>query len=218
MSQKGLFIWASTATLVAVGALGYSLGKHASNSSENQYGAVSPTELPVTTEPGAAVEPVPEYVIPESFANVPSQWRSPNTDDLAGYAVLFDPTTRQAIVQSCHHNGYRLDDSGQPLELLNDFCTSVLHGELSSLTDEEAVVKTGNGETVTLKLEPDMTGDPVSLKIEFDGHDMDLIPGSRNDLLQAMEQEPVVKERKRRYFTAANARERGTPNDNGSAE
>ena len=34
------------------------------------------------------------------------------------------------------------------------------------------------------------------LAVEFAGHRMDLIPGSKNDLLQAIEAEPAIREQK----------------------
>ncbi len=213
MSQKGLMIWALAASFIAVGAIGYSLGQHKSNSSADIRAAVSATESPLTTEPGAGAVPVPEYVIPASFAEVPSEWRSDVTGDVEGYSVLFDPLTRQAIVESCRHNGYQLDDAGRPLELFGEFCTTLLQGELQSLTEKEATVRAKDGRIVTVELKPDMTRQPATLRLEFDGHTLALIPGSRNDLLQIMEREPVVLERKRRYFAAANARERGTVSD-----
>ncbi|MEO1574787.1 MAG: hypothetical protein AAFU65_07490 [Pseudomonadota bacterium] len=189
-----LLAWALGATLVAVGAVGYSFGKRAGG--EAPQAARHATDMPYTDESAQRTPPPPAYSVPESFNGVANEWRSTVRNDTTGYAVLFQPERRRIIAERCQHHGYASSDG----MIGSEFCTTLVKGTLTSLETDEATLMDREGNPVTVRL--NLGDDGQTLRMRFGEHDLRLMPGSRNDLMQAMEALPDVQEKKRAFILA----------------
>jgi len=155
-------------------------------------------ENSVTTgQDGASPE---TYNIPDNFDAMPSEWRTASADgDFSGYAALFDPQRREVIVEQCRHPGYIDPASGQPLDTTGtEFCTPVLWATLESLDERSARARDRNGESVDLALDYSGADQHPQLTLEFKGHQVTLVTGSKNDLFQEMERSPEMMAQKQR--------------------
>ena len=193
MSQKLMLGWALSATLIAVGAVGYIAGKNAGR----------PT--PVMSAPAAtSTDPtsdrstdMPVYRVPESLQGIPTEWRTVVDDTPVGVAALFDPTSRRFVAERCEHHAYATTDTALELN-----CETLLSGQLASLAVTEATVFDRDGTPATVRLDLDHGAQPPQLRLRFGEHDARLIPGRRNDLVQAMEALPIVQKNRRAYLLA----------------
>lgn len=148
----------------------------------------------------AGDEPKP-FVIPTAFTSLPSEWHTVLTDDgFDGYAILFDPPRREVIIEQCRHPGYFNTETGQSLPRGLEFCTNVLWGEMQTMDESSAQVKSRNGELLDMTLSLSSEDGQSQLAVSFPGHQMNLVPGSKNDLFQAMDNTTVMSEQKRLNF------------------
>ena len=142
------------------------------------------------------------YNIPDSFDEMPSEWRTaPANGDFSGYAALFDPQRREVIVEQCRHPGYMDPRSGQPLETTGiEFCVPVLWATLESLDERSARARDRSGESVDLALNYSGIDTQPQLTMEFKGHKVTLVTGSKNDLFQEMERSPEMMAQRQRKW------------------
>lgn len=142
------------------------------------------------------------YNIPDSFDAMPSEWRTaPASGDFSGYAALFDPQRREVIVEQCRHPGYMDPRSGQPLETTGtEFCVPVLWATLESLDERSARARDRSGESVDLALSYSGLDKQPRLTMEFKGHKVTLVTGSKNDLFQDIERSPEMMAQKQRKW------------------
>lgn len=209
--------WAIAATAIALVLLGIVIGQRtgqvASPSPEvtdtpvtgsvtENAGQPSASTGPMSTEPGGSNEPA-VFVIPEVFGSIPSEWRTAHDEGVYdGYAILFDPPRHEVIIEDCFHPGHFNAETGQPVADGWEFCDIVLWGELLSLDENSADVLARNGTRLTLSLSLDNEGGESQLALSFPGHQMTLIPGSKNDLFQAMDQSPEIAEQRRQRLAS----------------
>jgi hypothetical protein len=149
-----------------------------------------------STDGGPGDEPV-AFLIPAAFTSIPSEWHTIiKEDSFDGYAILFDPPRREVIIEKCRHPGYFDPESGQPLPEGMEFCTNVLWGQILVMDEQSAVVQARNGEQLKLTLSLTAKDEQSHLALSFPGHQMNLVPGSKNDLFQALERNPVMVKQK----------------------
>ncbi len=197
MNQRFTTLWAIGATIVAISAVSFSAGKYIGQEAAAPHVSLHETATSATDPKQAQAVNVPVYTVPAEFVGAASQWRSALDHKTVGYAALFDPQRRKIIVEACVHSGYLLDAQGRPLPS-KEFCEPLLWGELASLDSQNATVIDRSGRQKSVRLDLDAE----SLKLSFDEYRMTLIPGSKNDLLQAFEKHPDVVQRKSRYMVA----------------
>ena len=215
--------WAIAASAIALVLLGVVIGQYTSrNSNPEPVTAGVPQPAPVSGNtsradvPEAATDtegeggdgPAP-FVIPQAFVSLPSEWRTEFEDgDYHGYAILFDPPRREVIIEKCFHHGHFDQDTGQPIADGWEFCDNVLWGQLESLDEHSAHVRARNGTQLDLDLALSDANGQTHLALSVPGHQMELIPGSKNDLFQAMDQSPqMAEQRKQRFEFMVNAEE-----------
>lgn len=193
-----VLVWAVTATAVALVLLGYTISEK------------SHTAMPVAVDPfgstasdtqgGETAQQVDPYQIPPALSGLPAEWHSVfDGRHFRGYAILFDPSRREVIVEQCRHPGYPRQVSGPPRVLGWDFCTNVLWGNLTRIDEHSATAVDSQGDPVELQITVDREAVPPRLSLSFQDYDMDLVPGSKNDLLQAMDSSPAMLLEKERY-------------------
>lgn len=196
-SNNALLAWALGATIVAVGAVGYILGKQAGGGARER---VAPASAATTTEPGAdARTALPAYQVPDAFEGIATEWRTVVDNSLSGHSVLFDPDRRRFIAERCEHHGYA---SAAAVDAAIAPCKTLLKGTLNSLATDQATLLSRSGDPVSVKLSLDQDNDTPSLRLRFDDHDIRLVPGRRNDLMQDIEALPQVQKNKHEYFVA----------------
>lgn len=216
MSSSFFKYWAIAATAIALVLLGYLIGQHTAQSPEvlaesvqsQPAGVAGPHREPAesgtsaaTNEGGAVVDQLPPYIIPDAFLALPSEWRTPLSEDhFDGYAILFDPPRREVIIEKCQHRGYFDTASGQPVPMGWEFCDNLLWGQLLELDEHSARVGSRRGELIDMSLSLSNENGVSQLALTFPGHQMNLVPGSKNDLLQAMENTALIQEQKRLVF------------------
>ncbi|MFK8032401.1 MAG: hypothetical protein AB8G18_19430 [Gammaproteobacteria bacterium] len=206
MSQRAIVAWAVSASVIAVGAvgtLGYLYGKNSVSDGAHSTQTRHASEQLYASD-GVAREATVAFKVPESMMGMEQEWRSVTVDTIEGYAILFAPESRQLIVEHCRYDRYQLDDNGRPVESYDDFCSEALRGTWETLSETEGVVRSANGSTTELTLDAKLGQESPSLEIRFTDHHLALSPGSKNDLVQAFEQLPAVKERKRKFLLAQN--------------
>ena len=174
----------------------HSIDEKARSSTNSKQGDNSGTGSTGTDGDNASNEPEP-FVIPETFTSLPSEWHTVLSDaGFDGYAILFDPPRREVIIEQCRHPGYFNTETGQPLAEDIEFCTIVLWGEMQSMDESSAQVKPRTGELLDMTLSLTNEDNQSRLSLAFSGHQMNLVPGSKNDLFQAMENTTVMSEQK----------------------
>ncbi len=198
MTQRILLVWATTATTLALALLGYTIG------TKSYAGQSAPAAVygPSSTDPrgGEATKQADPYQVPAAFDGLPAEWHSVfDGDEFRGYAILFDPAHRQVIVEQCRHPGYPENAKKGVRDFNWEFCTNVLWGKLTRIDEDSATAIDGNGDPVELKITVNGDSMPPRLSLAFENHDMSLIPGSKNDYLQAMENSPAMQRQKERY-------------------
>ncbi len=201
MNQKFLIAWAVSATAVALLAIGYVLGKSArsvtsapvpAHAVRADYGT-RPTNTTDTSEGRLHMQPVDAYVVPEAFNEMPNEWRSRfDGEHFEGYAILFDPARREVIVEQCRHPGYYDEKRGVAVEDRWEFCKGVMWGSLKQIEESSAIAVDRTGQTIDIELSLNAETRPPQLLLSFGDHSMVLEPGSKNDLLQAMESSPKI--------------------------
>lgn len=195
--NKFLLAWAVGATALALVFLGYAIGRTSGNGAE-PVTLLSGDNPATSTEAGAdaSAVPVDPYVIPATLSGLPAEWRTPFEDRYEGYAILFDPQRRELIVEQCAHRGYLDERSGVPVPEGWEFCANALWGQVQELTEHSATVADNRRGVVLVSLDMDTASDPPQLELSFAGHDMVLVPGSKNDLFQDMDRsEPIRAQR-----------------------
>jgi hypothetical protein len=201
MSQRILLMWAVLATVIAVAMTGFVVGKSVGIRSASSDEARAATEMPYSTQPSGADEALPAFAMPDMFAGAPREWRSAVNKGVDGYVVLFDAEAREIIVEKCQHAGYPSDANSPIMD--QEFCTGVLSGWLAALTETEAIVQDrARGSNVTVRLKARLAGDKPTLRLRFADHDAALVPGTKNEWLQAVERQPSIVEQKKRYLLA----------------
>lgn len=208
--------WAVAATAIALVLLGVVIGQRTGRDvdsaqdilttpatgqvAENAGHPAPGASAPTSTDAESDNQPAP-YVIPDAFVSLPSEWRTAYDEgDYHGYAILFDPPRREVIIEKCFHPGHFSQETGQPVPEGWEFCDNVLWGQLVSLDEHTAHVQARNGTQLDLTLSLDNEDGQSHLALSFPGHSMDLIPGSKNDLFQAMDKSPEMTEQRRQAF------------------
>jgi hypothetical protein len=189
MGQKFLLAWAVAASALALLLLGILIGR-STGTDPNPVRAAGDYEATrmASEGPDAGAVAGPDYSIPDVFQGLPKEWRTgTDGETFDGYAIWFDPERREVIVEQCLHRGYVTED-GAPLDTNYEFCEGVLWASILDIGAGEATVRTQTGEVVELDLA--LSEDAGQLSLSFPGHDMTLVPGSKNDLLQAMDNAP----------------------------
>lgn len=200
MSQRFVTIWAIATTVIAIASLSYIAGKRAGGA--QNIAPRSATQAPAATAPGVAREQRPAYVIPEQFDGMDNEWRTDADEATTGYAALFDPSTRQLIVEQCEHSGFAVDDTGNAIEPSYDYCSGVLNAQIDQLGDTTVLATNRAGREIKVRLEARLESEMPSLRLRFDDHDVTLVPGSRNDLIQQMEKSPIIAAQKEKFLLA----------------
>ncbi|MFK8029011.1 MAG: hypothetical protein AB8G18_02120 [Gammaproteobacteria bacterium] len=206
MSSRGTTIWAVCATVVAViavGTLGFVAGKNSSTTVSVTAGDASSMPTHLATQSGVEERDIaPKYTVPLQFASLPDQWRTPVQNSPKGYAALFDPKRRELIVEQCEHPGFQIDENGRPQDITRGSCVPILWSSISTLTETIAVVRNRDGNTEQIELAIAELDGSSTLSLGFSGHRMTMIPGSRNDLVLAMENTPDIAKQKQAYNAA----------------
>lgn len=207
MNQKILLGWAVSATALALVFLGYALGK-TSVPDTRAGGPALHSAGGGNTDGAAADEPaVDPYVVPEALAGLPTEWHSVvDGQATRGYAILFDPQRREAIVEKCHHRGYVDQRNGKIVEPGWEFCTSVLWSTLARI-DEKSATAIHRGQPVEIEFELSLQNGAPRLSLSYEGHDMVLQPGRKNDFWQALENTPQMLRQKDKFVKTMVARE-----------
>ena len=206
-------LWALGATIIALVLLGVLLGQQIGRSSAgNKVGTHSPNPVNSTSPREGGFDTEAKFPTGQDLPNSPAisnatlawptQWRTQTDGDLYdGYAILLDPGRRQVIVEQCQHRGFFDEVADKPIDVEHQFCKSVLHGQLTELTQTHGVALQRDGTSVELSLSLESNEQLLKMALSFPGHTMDLIPGSKNDLRQAMVKTPEMKEQKRKRDT-----------------
>ena len=222
MNQKYLIGWAIATTALSLFLLGILVGRSTGDegtaaTAEGAYARFdTDTSLPAANVEAAA----PAVIVPAGFDGLPREWRTdPDKETFDGYAIWFDPRRGEVIVEQCLHRGYLTED-GAPLTTKYEFCEGVLWASILDMSDTGATVRTRTGEIAELNLELAEGADQETLSLSFPGHEMVLIPGSKNDLLQAMDNTPRMIREKQQQFEAFQAqyRERERAREAGTSE
>lgn len=203
MKQSALVVWAVSATAVAVaavGGLGYLMGQRLSHQSASTI-PVAAQGVPMTDPSRPAEARAPAYTVPEEFSDAPTQWRTEVGSKPAAYAALFDPSRRELIVEHCKHPGYDVE-GGRNLVQDGEVCARVLTARLASLTREQAVALDRDGQRVDVRIDASLAEQTPSLRLRFGDHDVDMVPGTRNDMFQALERIPAIATQKEKYMQA----------------
>ena len=167
--------------------------KTSTNGTSNSDGA--------TSSDGGPIDEPESFVIPTAFTSIPSEWHTIIIEDsFDGYAILFDPPRREVIIEKCRHPGYFDPEAGQPLPEGVEFCTNVLWGQLLAMDEHSASVHARNGKQLELNLSLTTEDGQSQIALSFPGHQMNLVPGSKNDLFQALDRKPVMVEQKKQKF------------------
>lgn len=155
-----------------------------------------------TTGSGGESLKEPEtFIIPAVFTSIPSEWHTIiNEDSFDGYAILFDPPHREVIIEKCRHPGYFDPETDRPLPQGVEFCTNVLWGQLLAMDEHSAMVQARSGKKLELSLSLTTEDGQPQLALSFPDHQMNLVPGSKNDLFQTLDRKPVMVEQKQQKF------------------
>lgn len=81
-----------------------------------------------------------------------------------------------------------------------EFCTNVLWGQLLAMDEHSAMVQARSGKQLELSLSLTTEDGQSELAMSFPDHQMNLVPGSKNDLFQTMNRKPVMVEQKQQKF------------------
>lgn len=196
-SGKFLKIWAAAATGVALLLAGFVAGTW-----NGGRQAVGPAQVSYSqpTDPNASRatnDAIAPYVVPDAFADLPAEWHTPfDGTKLDGYAIAFDPHRRQVIVEQCRHRGYVDSRTGDIVQPGWEFCDNVLRATLARLDAQSATAIGPAQEPVELALALEGAENEPRLALSFPGHRMVLQPGSKNDLYQAMDRSPRMRQEK----------------------
>ncbi|MEM6639697.1 MAG: VOC family protein [Pseudomonadota bacterium] len=194
--ERLLLFWALSATLAAATALAYIAGRASVAGSAPAKAAQTLSTSPALPETQVSQT---RYVVPTEMQTMAGEWRSEAADSLVGYAVLFEPARRRFIAEKCEHHGYA------PVHMKareDALCITLLEGRLASLSTEEAIVVDRQRHQSTVPLAFTSKAGETTLRMTVGEHEFQLIEGNRNDLMQAFEALPQVKENKRAYLTA----------------
>ena len=206
--------WAVAATAIALVLLGVLIGQRLSQPTKpdakindsQEVNSASNAEINSNVDGtvGSEREPIkkPEaFIIPAAFTSIPSEWHTVIIENgFDGYAILFNPTRREVIIEKCRHPGYFDLETGQPFPEGVNFCTNVLWGQLLVMDERSAKVQARSGGQLELSLSLTAEDGQSQLALSFPGHQMKLVPGSKNDLFQAMERSPTMVEQKKQKF------------------
>lgn len=208
MSQKFLLAWAIGATALALILLGYMIGR--TGGGPNPAPLSVAANLATSTETGPSVQPEPAdpYLVPVALAGMPAEWRTPFRQELAGYAILFDLKRRELIVEQCAHPGYFDEGTGREILQNWEFCEPVLWSRLVEIDETSVKAIDRRRGRVELELAADREADPPSLSLSFGDHDMRLIPGSKNDLFQAMDRSSAIEQQRDKVIKMLMAKEK----------
>lgn len=201
MSSRALTVWAVSATVIAVAAgsaLGYTLGQR----SAPEPAVVAPgNPNAATTDPARGGQTQPVYVVPDVFADVPTEWRTAVGRKPQAYAALFDPVRRELIVEHCQHPGYDVADE-DALSRAADICTLALRARIAQLADDRAIAIGRDGDPVEVRIDAALDEQPPRLRLRFGEHDVDMLPGSKNTMFQALEAMPAIAQQKSDFLRA----------------
>ena len=201
---KALMAWALGATLVAVSAVSFILGKAVAEA-PSIHTPVAQDERSRSDAAPAATRS--RYAVPESWRSLPTEWRSRVVDAPDGFAALFDPTQRRLIVERCAHHAYFSRE-----DMNDDLCTPLASGVLQSLGDTRATLRDRAGQQIDVRVAVDDQSEPPVLRLEIRDEHIEMIPGSRHDLYQAFEALPTVRENRTAHIRAM-LDEYSAPND-----
>ncbi|HAZ13449.1 MAG: hypothetical protein A2X86_13045 [Bdellovibrionales bacterium GWA2_49_15] len=152
----------------------------------------------------------------QKFLTLPSSWMSEelNPSKRQGHSLLFDlAVSKKLILERCTAMLYLDPKTRKPIPPRpaegNDFCVPILWNEIVDIDDHHIVIRDEKqGKTLSFPFKIS----EKKAQIKVDGLEVNLIPGTRNDLLQRIESlESVVKE-KDEAFRQARPKE-GTPKE-----
>ena len=214
MSSGFIKYWAVGATAIALVLLGILIGQRLGQAPEPEalIDDGRGTELTdradvysnndrTTGSDGETLKEPETFIIPAVFTSIPSEWHTIISEDsFDGYAILFDPPRREVIIEKCRHPGYFDPEADRPLPQGVEFCTNVLWGQLLAMDEHSAVVQTRSGKQLELSLSLTTEDGQSQLALSFPDHQMSLVPGSKNDLFQALDRNPIMVEQKQQKF------------------
>ena len=208
MSQRLLLAWALSATALALIFLGYAIGRTMGTNDRAPAPAGYAAYAPDTSGGEPPVQPADPNPVPEALVGLPTEWRSEfSGEDFRGYAILLDTQRREIIVEQCLHPGYVDERTGALVEPMWEFCQGVLWGTLTKFEDLTATVVDRDSGPVDVEFNLADGETPPRLSLSFNDRSMELIPGSKNDLLQAMENAPAMVEQKDKFLKTTIAKE-----------
>ena len=208
MSDSFVKNWAMAVTVIALVLMGVLIGQRigptqgpGSDADEDATTGLVQSAGERTITSNEIQEEKKSYEIPAKFTSIPSEWQTVLTENnFSGYAILFNPARQEVIIEECHHPGYFDSSIGQPIPQGQAFCSNVLWGQLQTLNEHSALVLARNGQQLELTLLLTSENGQSQLALSFPGHLMELVPGSKNDLFQAMDSTSVMIDQKRQQF------------------
>lgn len=214
MSSGFIKYWAVGATAIALVLLGVLIGQQFGQAPDSELGIekgraieltggtdVNTNTVETTSSDGGPGDKPEAFVIPAAFTSIPSEWHTIISEDsFDGYAILFDPPRREVIIEKCRHPGYFDPEADRPSPQGVEFCTNVLWGQLLAMDEHSAMVQTRSGKQLELSLSLTTEDGQSQLALSFPDHQMNLVPGSKNDLFQTLDRKPVMVEQKQQKF------------------
>ncbi len=171
--------------------------KDHSNSFDGNIPAPMTGNIPMNSaiNPGQPSQKAPANIpLPKSlekYAKFPTSWMSDKLDSSKkqGYALFLDlASSKKMIFERCTALVYLDPKTKQPVSPHpaegNDFCVPVVWNEIIDMDDNTIFVKDKEKGT---KLSIPFKISANSARIKVNGVEINLIPGSRNDLLQKIE-------------------------------
>jgi hypothetical protein len=201
-ARAGLYrLWAIASSVLCAGLVAYILVSKTSESPRVVV-ALPPASAPnqnSSTDPTFAGEPAAQPTLPTVLRGLTKEWISAGEDrDGKAYAALIDfDQRREVILERCQHEGYFDDERGEPLKA-GWQCARALAGSISSVEGGQMSLVASTGANIRIGVA--RTGPPREPHLELSIGDerIDLVPGSKNDLLQRFEQTFAVASSKER--------------------
>jgi hypothetical protein len=190
--------------------------------------APQPAGAPLRAEQSASDPVDTPFAVPLELRGLPTEWVSAASgDDHKGHAALLDlEGRRELIIEACEHRGYFDTAAGEPRPEDWSFCEPVVWGRVLAIEPGALVVRSRDGSELDASIEVSRAEDGPRIALTISDRNLDLVPGSKNDLYQRMDQTDPIRaeaERRDRYVAeqmsqaaerreaAANAAEEGEP-------
>jgi hypothetical protein len=195
-ARAGVYrMWAVASSMLCAGLIAYVLIAKASESPSVVAAPppVSKLNLNASTDPTVGREPATHSTLPPELQGLTTEWISATEDrDGKVFAALIDfEQRREVILESCQHQGYFDDERREPLKA-GWQCERALMGKITGVRAGQMALVVPTGSPLSIGIA--RTGAPSEphLQLSFGEQRIDLIPGSKNDLLQRYEQSLAI--------------------------